>query len=446
MRNFWFLGVILIALACQPASGEEASENPPPEHKLFEFHGEVKAHYRWSEDTSFLIKFPFPPDFFPPGQTGIFEQTVSPGSSLEVSVVSAIVDIHVTNTVKGKVKVNFIDLYNRNPTSTDQTVDIKEAWVLFGERTEFATPVEGSHLYVLFGKAPKFERQLDRRLESYGLVTTAFNRFEDIQLQFGGNFGSRFYWRAQASGGNPLFFRDPNALAGDHGNDNWRFPNPEQNLNSGFPIFYDAESEELNFQDNFELGAGFGYRYLSDDREKGIDLLGYYYHRELADRVPLRGTFYGGDLDLLDGDLGIGLPVRGNQKIEYGGSADFHWTRWNAFGQVVYQELAGLDRIGYEVEIASKFSLPLKYSSGGKQLFTYLQPVVRFSYLDNRFQGNPLYPAPSTFWDWAKADFGVRLGIITGVDLTAEFSYNDLDKAGPNLTLNEFLTTLRLRF
>jgi hypothetical protein len=35
----------------------------------------------------------------------------------------------------------------------------------------------------LVGRAPKFERQPVRRLESYGVVATAFNRFPDLQLQ-----------------------------------------------------------------------------------------------------------------------------------------------------------------------------------------------------------------------------------------------------------------------
>ena len=32
---------------------------------------------------------------------------------------------------------------------------------------------------------PKFERQNDRHLESYGLVSTAFNRFEDFGVEAG---------------------------------------------------------------------------------------------------------------------------------------------------------------------------------------------------------------------------------------------------------------------
>lgn len=284
------IGAVMLFLTPVLAIGQDTSSDLLST-KHFTLHGELKAHYRWSEDTSFRVKFPFAPDFIPRGQTAVFERTVDPGSSFEVSVASVILDLHFTDTVIGKVKINFIDLYNRNPTSTDQTVDVKEAWLLFGKRTNFMQSVEGNHVYVLFGKAPKFERQPERNLESYGLASTAFNRFEDLQLQFGGNVGPHFYWRAQASSGNPVFFRDPNALAGDNGNDDWRFPNPELHLNSGFPIFYDSETEDLNFQNDFELGGGLGYRYCSENLQSGIDVLGYYYHRKLADRVDLRGTF-----------------------------------------------------------------------------------------------------------------------------------------------------------
>jgi hypothetical protein len=431
----------LFLVLCSIVSAQEVEE---PEDRLFEFHGEFKAHYRWSEDTQFPLRFPFPPDFIPPGQTSIFLRTVSPGSSAEVSAFNLIVDITPAESITARLRLAVIDLYNRNPTSTDQTVNLKEAWIQFGRRTEFLQDVEGSHLYALFGKAPKFERQPDRNLESYGLVSTAFNRFEDMQLQIGGNLTEHFYWRAQVSNGNPVFFRDPNALAGDNGNDDFRFPNPQIHLNSGFPILYDAEVEDVSFGEA-ELGGGVGIRFQSEDQSKGIDLLGFYYQRELADTVDLRGTFYGGDLDLLDGTAGIGLPISGNDKEEFGGNIEFRWANLRAFFQGVHQEMAGLERDGYEVEVLFRSSLPLAYSAGGRQLFTFIQPVFRFSMLDNDFVADPLFVAPSTQWDWKKYDVGIRIGIIQGVDITAEYAFHDITAARP-VNLDEFLTTLRVRF
>jgi hypothetical protein len=414
------------------------------EPKLLTIHGEVKAHYRYSQDSRFLLQFPFPPDFIPRGQTQVFERTVSPGSSFEVSVASVILDVQPASTIMGRLRINFIDLYNRNPVSTDQTVDLKEAWLQFGRRSEFLQ-TGGGPFYVLFGKAPKFERQPERNLESYGLVSTAFNRFEDMQLQWGGDVASHVYWRAQISNGNPVFFRDPNALAGDNGNDDLRFPNPELHLNSGFPILYDAEVEDLSFQSRPEAGAGLGVRFESESREKGLDVFGFYYRRKLADHVDLRGTFYGGDLDLLDGTGGISLAIHGDKKIEYGANAEFRVSHLKVFSQTVHQELAGLKRTGFEVETAFRLSLPLRYAAGGKQLFTSLQPVFRFSILSNDFKGPSTFVAPSTFWDWKKFDFGLRMGIIQGADLTIEYARHRIRSAKP-VDEDEFLTTLRYRF
>jgi len=438
------LKILIIALLFIPLTvfGEESLEN------IFSIHADVRANYRWSEDSSVRLKFPFPPEFIPRGQTAVFERTVSPGSSLEVSLASVILDIKPAESVTGRVRINFIDLYNRNPTSTDQTVNVKEAWMMFGRRIEFLDPEQKTSLYALFGKAPKFERQPERNLESYGLVSTAFNRFEDLQLQFGGNVGAHFFWRGQISNGNPVFFRDPNALAGDNGNDNWRFPNPELDLNSGFPILYDAETEELSFQSKVEAGAGAGARFQSESRDRGLEVMVFYYHRKLADRVDLRGTFYGGDLDLLNGpdlpQLRISLPIHGDNKLEYGANISAKLDHLRIFSQTVHQEIAGLKRNGFETEVSYRFSLPLHYSASGKQLFTFVEPAIRVSLLNNDFKADPLFVAPSTAWDWKKYDFGIRIGLIQGLDLTSEFSIHDIEAAVP-VHENEFLTTLRFR-
>jgi hypothetical protein len=160
------------------------------------------------------------------------------------------------------VKIDFIDLYDRNPPSSDHNVDVTGP-ICDSARSTNLEPMPGTHVYALFGKAPKFERQLFRRLESYGLVQTAFNRFNDLQLQIGGSVGKNLYFRAQVSNGNPTFFRDPNVLAGDNGVE--PPPRPDITFDSGFPIFYHAEVEEVAFDDNFEGGFGGGVRFASED-------------------------------------------------------------------------------------------------------------------------------------------------------------------------------------
>ena len=96
-------------------------------------------------------------------------------------------------------------------------------------------------------------------LESYGLASTSFNRFEDVQLQVGGTVGRNFYWRAQAANGNPLFIRDPNALAGDNGVPGQILRGERPELGSGFPILYNAETEDLFFDtSNVQMGEALG--------------------------------------------------------------------------------------------------------------------------------------------------------------------------------------------
>src|ERR1043165_72269 len=82
-----------------------------------------------------------------------------------------------------------IDLYDRNPTSTDHKVDVDEAWIRFGPESDRGRLPAHSRGYLKVGKMPKFERQDDRHLESYGLVSTAFNRMEDTGAEAWVRFG-----------------------------------------------------------------------------------------------------------------------------------------------------------------------------------------------------------------------------------------------------------------
>ena len=84
-----------------------------------------------------------------------------------------------------------------------------------------------------------------------------------------------------------------------------------------------------------------------------------------------------------------------------------------------------MDRTGYEAELAWRFELPLVAAVAGRQLFPSIQPAVRYSYLEPEFAGpSAQYPASSVRWEWTKLDYGLRLGIVQGVDLTIEFADN----------------------
>ena len=150
-----------------------------------------------------------------------------------------------------------------------------------------------------------------------------------------------------------------------------------------------------------------------------------------------------------DADLGaFSLPISGDDKQEVGANLWVYLGGFSFFGQYVDQEIAGMDRTGYEGEVAWRFDLPLAWAVAGRQLFPSIQPAVRYS-----LPRSPNSPGrrrsirrPSVRWEWTKLDYGLRLGIIQGVDLTIEFADNEMTLAnGAKISNDELLSTLRWR-
>ena len=209
------------------------------------------------------------------------------------------------------------------------------------------------------GKFVKMERQPIRVLESYGLAATSFNRFEDVGVMAGGSIGRNLYWRLTGTSGNPLYFRDPNALAGDNGIKELLQPNPDPQLKSGFPILYDTRVEDLALDTkNMSFGQGLGYRWQNDAQTFGFDAVAFHYRRKLRDdeNAPLTGTFYGVDLDLLERSARQQrLPIRGNKKEETGARVYTEWRGLTSTIQFTSQNVAGMHRSGAEGEFGYKF-------------------------------------------------------------------------------------------
>lgn len=453
MRGFY---VVLSAVVClwvgwggglAVAQEPEPSVAEPEDVKTFDIGFEAKAHYRDSDPFAFPVPFPFSPDMLPPGAEQGFLGTVDPGESLEVSTLTLFVDGRWGDWVTAHAKVDFIDLYGRNPTSSAEELDVDEVWVRFGRETEPAFLPERSGVYVKIGKFPKLERQDDRHLESYGLVSTAFNRFEDLGVELGADLGRYVYLKVQATQGNPVFLRDPNALAGDNGLPEQLEANPDPELGTGTTIPYDANVTDLDADGELELGAGLGFRLADASGRRGFELLGFHYERELAETVDIEGSFYGGDLDLLRGPLNaFPFPITSDDKTETGANVWLYLGGFSLFGQYVDQDLAGLDRTGAELELAWSFDLPLRFAVAGRQLFPWIQPAVRFSRLEPDFAAPAITPAPSFAWEWEKLDVGLRLGILPDVDLTVEYADNTMTLAsGAEVSQDELLTTLRWR-
>jgi hypothetical protein len=438
----------VVWLGVAPCGAAAWAQEPPGDEPAgweHRFGLEVRANYRRSDDNRFKTPFAI-------GGTPVFEETVDPGTHYEVPDVTLFADLSRGDLFTLHGKLDLIDLYDRNPTSTGQKADIDELWVRFGREPETATLAPRGGVYLKVGKIAKFERQDDRHLQSYGLVSTAFNRFEETGAEMGVHLGRHLYLKLRGAFGNPVFLRDPNALAGDNGTPGRRTI-PTTDLNSGIDILYNAHYANLNVDGKFETGVGLGWRMADEAGYNGLDVLGWWNERKLADEVKIHGTFYGGDLDILNGPEVPGVnpgdvtyPITNDRKRETGGNVWLYLGGFSFFGQYVDQDLAGLPRTGWEAEAAWRFNLPLVWGIAGRQLFPSIAPAVRYSALNNHFRNPRLTPSPSFAWDWQKIDAGLRLGVIPGLDLTVEHARNIfLLFSGAKKNNDEWLTTLGWR-
>jgi len=428
---------LTLLVVCASAAAQDQKTQWQFTHKL-----ELRANYRHSDDEDFPIRFPFDPSQLPPGRTQAFMETPDPGSHLDFSVFNFQLDANYGDWIAARAKVHFRDRYRMNPSSSDREIDADELFVRVGQNPEFLDRPEKTSFFIQAGKFPHMERQPTRLLESYGVAATAFNRMEDVQVMVGGSVGRNLYWRLLAANGNPLFFRDPNALAGDNGTPELLQPHPVTKFGSGFPILYNAEVEGLFFDtDHVQLGEGIGYRWQRADEKMGFDFIAFHYKRDLAKEEDLTGTFYGGDLDLLDGAKGISLPIKDDQKEEFGGR--LYGELYGATGtfQFTKQHLAGLQRQGWEGEVGYKWDVAFGPVHS-------IQPAVRVSGITNRFRGPAQFPSPSVWWDWVKIDAGVRIGLPYHLDVTIESTQHNVGvavTAPRDLHLRETLVTVRWR-
>ena len=419
--------------------------------KRFEFGLEVKGHYRDSETVVLPTNFGDP---FNPGEV-VTLTSVDPGDHFELSVVTLFFDARFGRDLRHQfhLKIDTIDLHDRNPTSEGDTVNIDEAWVRFGREQEPGDPFEGSGSYLKAGKFAHFERQDDRHLESYGLISTAFNRMEDIGLEAGWRIGRHFYGKVSATQGNPLFFRDPTALAGDNGDERLLL-NEETPRGDGIAILYDFETNDvdLNGRDP-ELGVGLGLRFGDEAGARAADFMVWGYRRDLDQTAEISNSFYGGDLDLLRGPLNDGGPlspfsfaITNDEKREFGANLWLYLGGFSFFGQYVDQEVAGLERKGFEAEVAWQIEMPLFGSIFGRQFLPVIAPAIRYSKLEPEFGLPPGgTPSPAFAWEWEKIDIGIRATIVDGIDLTLEYAINEFIRGGTAVNNDEALATLRWR-
>ena len=426
------------ALAAQELPAPEAppARDSTPRFRLFV---EVKAGLRDSRDLISPIFTPFPGVVRPEPPV---QRTVDPGTSLELDTVNVRADGRLTKDVFAKVELHFLDLYNRNPTSSGDRVSLREAWVRLGGSLEPLSD-DDRRPYLLVGLAPRFTKQTVRHLESYGMWGTAVGRFEEPQVQAGVPIGEHVYAKAMLGNGNPLFLRDTNALAGDNGTPERVPGSPYRVYETGLPILYDTKPQDVSF-DRLEWGGGVGVRFGRRDGAS-LDLLGWAFGRRLQDSAAIHGSALPGELDVLRGE-GFPLPFHGDHRHEWGVNLTARVLGFRLFAQWIDQDLAGLERRGYEAELAYVQPIPPYVRFGQTIALTFLQPVLRLSYIDNRFDGPFQYPSLSVLWDWLKIDMGLRIGIVHDVDLTIEYSRHDAETPVGTIHPDEFLTVLRVAF
>ena len=400
---------------------------------------ELRANYRNSKEQIFPLKTPFPSELLPVGKTVGSMETVNAGRHGELSVAQVRLDAAYGNLFAAHAQLHAQDKYRRNPTSEDRQTDADELWMRFGPRPDFFERPNGSTIFLQMGKFPRMERQPIRLLESYGLAATSFNRFEDVGFMAGGTVGRNLYWRLQGTSGNPFYFRDANALAGDNGIRELRLAHPDPHLKSGFPILYNTETEGYFLKtDHVQFGQGLGYRWQNEAQTFGFDAIAFHYRRSMSDAETLTGTFYRGDLHFLHGVFGFSLPIDGGIKEETGARIYSEWHGLTVIAQGTKQLVAGLHRQGEEVE--SGYAIPFTHG-----ILQSIQPAVRVSALQNRFRGPPQFVAPSVWWNWVKIDYGVRIGFARNIDVTVEETRHNI-VAPRRLKLPETLVTLRVRY
>jgi len=440
MANLLFLKLSLLTFLL--SSNLAFAKKSPIQFEL-----KTTVNYRDSETYRFPITFPFPPEALPIGQTNAFQETVDAGQQVEISNISLKGAWKIQPKWQLLFKIDAIDLYDRNPTSQDKTVDLDIFMLRYGKKAIAKRPVKTMQYYMQVGKFEKFERQNDRHLQSYGLVSTAFNRFEDAGIEIGIDLSSQFYAKASLTTGNPVFIRDPNALAGDNGIDAQMppFNNPDPELKSGIVVLYDAEIEKLNLSKNPEIGLALGYRAQADDSDWQSDFMVWGYKRDLATDRNLHGTFYGADIDILNAG-GFSLPFKGDKKRDIGFNYWLYWQEFTLFAQYVDQALAGLNRVGQELELSYQFALPLSLTVGGKPLVKNISPVLRYSNIETNFSGEGGYPAPSVSWDWQKIDIGFNIDFPYRTKLTVEYAINRFETKLGSANNNEFLVSLNWRY
>src|SRR5262245_49532947 len=108
---------------------------------------QVKLDFRHSR---FVQTRTFTPTGSSPPRTPTgFQRTPDAGDSFELQNLALTGQGEIGLGVSAKVEVHVLDLYNRNPTSSDDRVLVRNAWLRFGRKADTLSASPDARLYVL---------------------------------------------------------------------------------------------------------------------------------------------------------------------------------------------------------------------------------------------------------------------------------------------------------
>jgi hypothetical protein len=133
----------------------------------------------------------------------------------------------------------------------------------------------------------------------------------------------------------------------------------------------------------------------------------------------------------------MAFPLEGDTKREYGARLFAEWHGATLIAQATVQDIAGLERQGWEVE--GGWHIPVSWG-----FVESIQPALRASGINIGFDALPSFPAPSFWWDWMKFDGGLRIGLTRGFDVTLESTYHIVESRR-SINPREAMLTVRYR-
>jgi hypothetical protein len=123
---------LILAIALPATTAGAQSPSPSSEPEPFHLWGEIKTNARHSPFVETRIFTPTGPGPFTFTPTG-FQRTPDAGTALELQNVTLGAEGDLGLGVAAKVELHVLDLYNRNPTSADDRLFVRQAWIRFGQ-------------------------------------------------------------------------------------------------------------------------------------------------------------------------------------------------------------------------------------------------------------------------------------------------------------------------